>query len=486
MRVFVLFFMLFSSFLAFNQGATSFYKTYFTSPFENGQGVVQLPNGGYAVTGSSASFSGGSNQAFIMVVDELGNQVWTKAYGGNQSDWGRRIFHEPGIGYWVVGFSNSTPSGNFDVYMFQTDEAGELLWEKHFETNNWERVWDAKRLSNGDFIIVGETEGSTTNNKDGFMMRVDDTGESIWYNEISTSEDDIIYAVDVQNDSLFWVGGKSTNLLDETSAIISQYHINGTEEITSFWDQSGGVGVIRDLFFYDGQIYAAGGIQSSGNDYLNNWLVRSDLNGDIIDEFSQNYQDDDYASNIAVLGFNRVYWSHWTSSPDGNVYPGGPDLILLKFTSNLYFFNFSMSFSGYDPDECHQIIPTSDGGLLMVGFVSDEKEFFSEGTHVVLIKVGPNDEVDPNRTFGDDLVSTIENENFNQEYLVYPVPFGDEINFSSNLENAAFKVFDISGRQVENGIANNGTINLSKLNSGAYYIHFQTKQGNVIRKIIKD
>ena len=55
----------------------AFYKSYGGNGYDYGQGVTQLPDSSYAVTGSSSSFFDGPSQAFLLRVDSLGNFLWS-------------------------------------------------------------------------------------------------------------------------------------------------------------------------------------------------------------------------------------------------------------------------------------------------------------------------------------------------------------------------------------------------------------------------
>ena len=109
----------------------AFFKAYSDNGYDKGEGIVQLQDSSYLVTGSSSSFSS-SSQAFILKVDSLGNRLWSKNFGGIETEKGRRIFHVPNDGIYVVGQTNSYANKFYDAYFFKTDEVGNLLYEKNY------------------------------------------------------------------------------------------------------------------------------------------------------------------------------------------------------------------------------------------------------------------------------------------------------------------------------------------------------------------
>ena len=91
-------------------GQPGFYKVYSGTGYDRGEGVAQLPDSGYVVTGTSSSFDEAPSQAFLLRIDKLGNYVWSQAYGGPEFEEGKRVLPVPGHGYYVVGTSSSGAS----------------------------------------------------------------------------------------------------------------------------------------------------------------------------------------------------------------------------------------------------------------------------------------------------------------------------------------------------------------------------------------
>ncbi|PWK18580.1 T9SS type A sorting domain-containing protein [Xanthomarina spongicola] len=70
---------------------------------------------------------------------------------------------------------------------------------------------------------------------------------------------------------------------------------------------------------------------------------------------------------------------------------------------------------------------------------------------------------------------------------IYPNPASDYITIISNL-SSTYMLIDINGKEIFSGSVINGqsTIDLSKLNSGIYFIHFKNDSNITIKKIIKN
>ena len=463
------------------QGSTSFFKTYTGGLFDYGQGITQLDNGKYAVTGSTSSLGDNSSKALLMVIDDEGNQEWTKGYGGANSDWGRRVFHETGSGFWIAGYSNSYGDGSFDFTLLKTDESGELEWEEQFGSSDRERLWDAIRLADGSFILVGETEGTLSDGKDILMMRVDEDGNLMWTEVIQSELDDIAYSVGEYNDSTLIIGGVSSDNSINQKGFLTSYHIDGSQNWIKFYDDSG-KSVIRDISFFDDQIFAGGSVVLSGNDYKNSWIIRTDAQGEVLFESIESWVGDEYVSNILALGVERIYWSQWTTSTEQSIFMDGPDVFINRFHRGLYFFGFAQSFSGIDTDEFHQLVSTDDGGFICVGYCSDIRTEESLGSNVMIVKIGPNDESETIAQEGIDLVSV--NEVVLEDFLVYPNPTSEFLNVSGIKTSFQYKILSVEGKEYANGESNH-KISVSKLPKGMYFLQINSEQNKVIFKFVR-
>jgi hypothetical protein len=458
----------------------AFYKTYSGSTFDEGQGIAQMSDSGYLITGSTAGFTG-SSDAFIMRIDKFGTQEWTKSYGGENSDWGRRIFYEEGEGIWCMGYTNSLDAQSFDFYVFKTDEDGVLEWEKTIGTPDWEKLRDAKRLPNGDFILVGETQGADALNEDILIVRIDDEGNELWMERIQTSGSDIPYAVSVLNDTTVIIAGESFNGTNQAAFLLSM-HIDGTSNWMSFYESTL-EGTFYDLDIYDNNIYAVGGLIAAGETKPDLWMVRTDSDGVLIYDHLDVRQETAYYSVVKMMGDGRLYVSIISDSPSFNPYTDGLDMFVSKYHQNLFWNGFSSPYSGVNDDFFHQIIATNDDGIALAGTVSDNRVINTPGTDVTVVKIGPNDEAVVAAS-NQDLLEIV---NFTKGSLqVYPNPMVNElvVKVGSN-KVVDYEFYSTDGRIQLSGRLEGGKINVESLSAGIYMLQLHVDGEIRIVKLIK-
>jgi hypothetical protein len=462
-------------------GQSSFYKTYVGSAFDKGEGVVQLPDSTFAVTGGSGAFSSNSGQAYLMLTDSLGEQLWTKSYGGFGSDWGRRVFYNPGVGFTITGTTNSTADGRYNFYVVNTDENGNLISEKNFGTANWEQMWDATLLDDGGLIMVGETEGETSEKKDIYIARIDNVGDTLWTQIISSGEDDVAYAVDTLNDTTVVIGGYSWDGTQSNALLISM-HIDGTENWRSFYGSPGSA-KINDVEVYDNEIFCSGEIIQQGEQQSDLMLLRIDASGIELNSNSFVFNQNDWGTDIAVKDDTSLYVSWSSVSSDLNVFPDGYDVFVSRFDKFLFFQNFSQGYSGFNNDDINELIVSVDSGVVFLGSCGKLRTEPTVSTSVMMGKIGPNDEITINADIGNDLVS-IYSESLENELQVYPNPTDGLLSIEGFQADWHIEIYSVLGKKVFEKKAT-PKINISNLKNGVYLLHVIDGSNRSIHRIVK-
>lgn len=471
---------IFMSIGSFSFAQEAFYKVYSGSTFDEGQGIAQMADSGYIITGSTAGFSE-SSDAFLTRLNKFGEFEWSKKFGGENSDRGRRVIYEEGEGMWCFGYTNSLNAQSFDFYLFKTDEDGVLEWESVLGTPDWERLHDAVRLPNGDFILVGETQGADAINEDILVVRIDDSGNEVWMERVQSTGSDIPHALSVLNDTTVVIVGESYNGTNQAAFILSM-HIDGTTNWMNFYESTLH-GIFYDVDVYDNEIYAVGGLFAVGETEPDLWMIRTDEDGVVLNDHLDSYEGTAYLSNVLMRADGRLYVSLITDAPKDNPFPFGMDHFLLKYHQLLFWNGLSRPYSGVNDDLVHQIIATNDGGIAIIGTVSDDRVNDSPGTDVTVIKLGENDEFEEVAT-NDELVSIVQFENITVE--VFPNPITNSLNIiTPNSNKVSYSILSSDGRVHMSGLLTGSSLDVSQLASGAYFLLLQINNEVQTIKLMK-
>lgn len=134
--------------------------------------ITPTYDGGYALcgltegTGGQVTNSFGGHDYWIIKIDAGGNLVWQHAIGGLLIDECYEIVEDVDHGLLVAGTSNSSDHdvpGNYgilDYYVIKVDEFGNLLWTKTYGGTQSDWALSMTLAANGDYYIFGNSKSS--------------------------------------------------------------------------------------------------------------------------------------------------------------------------------------------------------------------------------------------------------------------------------------------------------------------------------------
>jgi len=149
---------------------------------ENGEFIIAGTKGGF-YNPTSTDYLNSDADIYIIKTDALGQEVWQKTYGGTSHDWAKDIIQAPGGGYFVCGSTQSEGAGSFDMFLMKIDDEGNQLWLKTYGGNNFE-YGESLQISRDDNLFLLGTTASYSDNKkpDHLLIKTDLDGEIIWEN----------------------------------------------------------------------------------------------------------------------------------------------------------------------------------------------------------------------------------------------------------------------------------------------------------------
>ncbi|SHF73639.1 Por secretion system C-terminal sorting domain-containing protein [Mariniphaga anaerophila] len=149
---------------------------------ELGEFIIAGTMGGF-YNPTSTDYHNPDADIYIIKTDAEGQVIWKKTYGGEKHDWAKSIIHAPGGGYYICGSTQSEGAGNFDMFLMKIDDDGNQLWFKTFGGNNFE-YGESVQLSTDNTLFLLGTSASYSDNKkpDHFLVKTDLDGEVIWEN----------------------------------------------------------------------------------------------------------------------------------------------------------------------------------------------------------------------------------------------------------------------------------------------------------------
>lgn len=145
-------------------------------------------DGGFISVGVSNSFGLGGRDAYVVKTDSAGALQWARVLGGPQDDWAVGVVAANDGGYIVSGHTASFGNGGNDLLGFKLDAQGNLDWAFAYGTagleksDNWGNC--VAQAADGGYYFWGESNGfSNGGDSDAYLVKTDVCGNS-WCHEM--------------------------------------------------------------------------------------------------------------------------------------------------------------------------------------------------------------------------------------------------------------------------------------------------------------
>ena len=176
-------------------GDTLWTKTYGDSLADYANEIQNTSDGGYIVAGGKNHKVDMVNyymygDIWILKLDQNGDTLWTKTYGGPYNDDANSIKQNSDGGYIVAGVKNNYQINYLgDIWILKLDQNGDTLWTKELNfSNNLSEATSIIQTVEDDFIFTGT----------GCIVKLSNSGDTIWYKNLSGFKgNDILQTVDL-------------------------------------------------------------------------------------------------------------------------------------------------------------------------------------------------------------------------------------------------------------------------------------------------
>lgn len=215
--------------------------TYGGSDRDEATGITKTNDGGFVIVGSTQSYGTVLKSALAFKIDANGQQVWANVNSMNTSNYYYRVDRLPGGDFIAAGGTfNSTPGGNgFDHYVTRFSPSGSIVWSKRFGGANTDLTYDIAATGDGGFIAAGSSTTSTIGDADNVIYKLTSNGNLAWVKNIGTAEFNRSSGITPGAQGRYVVCG-ITNVGNSTSVVnqASMFEMDSTGTI--FWSKSYG------------------------------------------------------------------------------------------------------------------------------------------------------------------------------------------------------------------------------------------------------
>jgi len=138
------------------------------------QSVAQTANGGFVVAGCSSGYM------YLLKTDGAGTSEWSRTYGGPEENWGYSVRQTVGGGYVIAGASYWDPMWGKDAYLVRTDASGKRLWQRVYGGRGDDEARGVVQTDDGGFALLGTTWEPDQAEGDFLLVRTDASGDTLW------------------------------------------------------------------------------------------------------------------------------------------------------------------------------------------------------------------------------------------------------------------------------------------------------------------
>jgi hypothetical protein len=201
-----------------------FQQCYGGSVWEGAWTVLPKNDGFIAFCSTSSSdgdvsYNHGKNDYWLFQTDENGQIIWEKTYGGSEEDYPSNMLPTPDGGFVLFGETFSTNGdvdcnhGDGDWWLVKTDSLGHIQWSRCYGGTHKETASQLIYAHEGGYVMAGKTgsvDGDISHNNgqyDVWVVKVDWDGEIIWERAYGGSSRDYAHAIGLTADGGYIVGG---------------------------------------------------------------------------------------------------------------------------------------------------------------------------------------------------------------------------------------------------------------------------------------
>ncbi len=204
------------------------HKTYGKGGLDIAEGAVMDSKGNIFIVGSSTSDVPNSYQIVLYGVDSIGFAFTQKYYGGYDWEFGHGIELLNDTTLMLVGETYTYGIGQSDAWMIQVNNHGDSLWSKTFGGAKKDAFYRIKPTNNDGFILAGQSQSYGNGSYDAILLRTNLNGDSIWFNNYNDTTDGGFYDLAINDDSSYVAVGyqrDSSDTYDDLS--IMKFDKNG-------------------------------------------------------------------------------------------------------------------------------------------------------------------------------------------------------------------------------------------------------------------
>lgn len=335
---------------------SSFNKVYGGEEFDLISSIVQANDSGYIAVGYTESRGNGKKDALILKLNENGDTLWSKTYGGPNNDLVYSVV-QTFEGYIIAGRTKSFSINNYsyDGWCIKINNEGKLLWQKNLGGGTDDCISEVIPLSKEEFLLIG-SKGNHA-----WITKINSSGTIIYDNTYGTNYKQHFFDAEVLRDGIILVGETYQNIESTEDILLVKVDDNGKTLWIKTHGEKGDDHCTSIARTKNNQFLLNCNTDSFNSNSTATWILSLNEEGDTL--WTQLYNTDrkTYSLNIINCSNNKYILTNYHKS--------GVQLLRMSKKGKLLW---SKSYGGEGDETIYQTIETKDGGFISVGFTTSE------------------------------------------------------------------------------------------------------------------
>jgi hypothetical protein len=268
-------------FISISSFAQTFTRSYGGTGNEYGRWITQTPDSGFAIGGTSSTFSNGANDLYLVRTDKFGDTLWTRHFGGTANELFASVEVCADSGFVLAGttysFGTGTPTYS-NWYVVRTDKHGNTLWTNTYGVYTNDLMYHAKPTADGGLLLMGYSDQGGW--AKGTVIKTNAAGSASWTYYMGSSGNSYAYE-SLQDTNGQYICTGST-LSGTFQVLLQRVSTSGTVLYSKTYHSSGQYadGGISIVPAHGGGFMVLGLYGNYGS--YNVWLLRVDQNLDTL------------------------------------------------------------------------------------------------------------------------------------------------------------------------------------------------------------
>ncbi len=249
---------------------------------DHAESIFPTPDGGYIVGGSSGLVSS-NYRAYIVKTNAFGDTLWDRKYGGPGNTFGKQIRPTTDNGYIMTGTIDNGPGNTeVDAFLLKMNQQGDSVWMKIYGGNDDEYAKFVEQTDDGGFILSGWTKSYGPDSINGYIIKTNATGDTTW-THVYGGDVGLVLAPEIRQttDGGYAIAGHTNSLgPDVKKGFLMKLDTAGKQQWVKYYQRRSSLYSIKET--PDGGFILAGAFQDSITSNVQTLLIRTDTAGNML------------------------------------------------------------------------------------------------------------------------------------------------------------------------------------------------------------